>query len=169
MKVSMILAASENNVIGNKGDLPWHIPTDLKYFKSTTKNHVIVMGRKTFESLLKFSGKPLPSRTHVVITRNSEYKVPEGVHVVGSIAEGIDKAKELGETECFIIGGGEIYKQAMEIADNIYLTRIFAEYEGDTFFPEIDPNVWELNSGKTYPKTGKDSVGFAFLVYGKKK
>lgn len=165
MRISLILAASENNVIGNDNALPWHLPRDLKYFKEKTKGHVIIMGRKTFEAL----GKPLPHRTHVIVSRNKDYQVPEGVYLVGSLEEAYLKAEELGESEAFVIGGGEIYRQSLDRADLVYLTRIFESFEGDTKFDELDPKTWKLKSGEVHPSDEKNPHRHAFFVYSKLK
>src|SRR6187401_820903 len=120
MKISIIVAASENNVIGRNNDLPWHLPADLKYFKDTTMGHCVVMGRKNFESIPpKFS--PLQGRTNIVITRQKDYKAA-GAVVVNSIEEAIEYSKNKNETECFITGGGEIFKQSLMLCDKVYLT-----------------------------------------------
>lgn len=137
--ISIIVAVAENNVIGKDNKLIWHLPKDLKHFKETTTGHFIIMGRKTFES----NGRPLPNRTNVIITKDKNYKA-EGCKIVHSLDEALDFAKN--ESEVFIIGGGEIYKQAMPIADRIYLTKVHQPFEGDTFFPEINMKEWsELN------------------------
>lgn len=137
--ISIIVAVAENNVIGKDNKLIWHLPKDLKHFKETTTGHFIIMGRKTYES----NGRPLPNRTNVIITKDKNYKA-EGCKIVHSLNEALDFAKN--ESEVFIIGGGEIYKQAMPIADRIYLTKVHQPFEGDTFFPEINMKEWsELN------------------------
>lgn len=125
--------AKENRVIGNKGQIPWHIPEDFAHFKNTTMGHPIIMGRKTFETF----PKPLPGRTHIVITRDKQYQVPEGVFVCDSIESAIEIAKEKeGSEEIFIIGGGQIYTDSLPFVDRLYLTLIEGDFEGDTFFPE---------------------------------
>lgn len=144
MIISHIVAASENNVIGVKGDLPWHIPEDLKFFKETTKGHIIIMGRKTFESLP--GKKPLPGRLNIVISRNVEYKIENAIvtHTLQSaLIEAHKFADQYGD-EVFIVGGGEIYRQSMESTNRIYLTRVHKNIVGDTLYPEIDLNQFEL-------------------------
>jgi dihydrofolate reductase len=127
--------AKENQVIGNKGKIPWHIPEDFAHFKNKTMGHPIIMGRKTFETF----PKPLPGRTHIVITRDTEYKVPEGVFVSNSVEKAIEIAKEKdGGEEIFIIGGGQIYNEALPFTDRLYLTLIDGNFKGDAFFPEYD-------------------------------
>lgn len=130
-KISIICAMSENRAIGKDNKLLWHIPEDLKFFREKTLNHPIIMGRKTFESI----GKALPKRTNIVITRDAEYQA-DGVSVVGSLEEALSFAKKEETEEIFIIGGGQIYKEAMEYADTLYLTIIKGNFDADTFFPE---------------------------------
>jgi dihydrofolate reductase len=125
--------AKENRAIGNKGQIPWHIPEDFAHFKQKTIGHPIIMGRKTFETF----PKPLPGRTHIVITRDKEYKVPEGVFVCDSIEKAIEVAREKdGGEEIFIIGGGQIYTESLPFVERLYLTLIDGDFEGDAFFPE---------------------------------
>ncbi len=135
--ISIIVAMSENRVIGRSGDLPWHLPADLKRFKALTTGHSIIMGRKTFDSI----GRPLPNRTSIVITRNADYR-PEGIIVVDCLDEAL-KRSEAGK-QVFIIGGGEIYRLALPRADRLYITMVHAMVEGDTFFPELLESEWEL-------------------------
>ena len=148
--ISIIVAVAQNGVIGGGNQLLWHISEDLQRFKRITSGHPVIMGRKTFESL----GRPLPNRHNVVITRQRDYS-PEGVTVVGSLEEAI--ALFPSDQEVFITGGGEIYRQAMPLADKVYLTIVCRDYEGDTHFPEIDPAQWKEifherhESGKNYP------------------
>lgn len=163
MKISIIVAASENNVIGRNNDLPWHLPADLKYFKETTMGHCVVMGRKNFESIPpKYS--PLVGRTNIVITRQKDYKA-SGAVVVNSIEEAIEYSKSQNETECFITGGGEIFRQSIQYCDRIYLTRIHANIEGDVHFPELNEKEWREISRKDVPTDEKNKFPFSFLVY----
>lgn len=158
-ELTIIVAAAENDAIGKDNKLIWHLSDDLKRFKSLTNGHHIIMGRKTFESF----PKPLPNRTHIVITRQSDYKVPEGVIVVNNLEDAIDAAK--GDLQPFIIGGGEIYKQALLIADKIELTRVHENFEADTFFPKIDMSIWK-ETANTFHKTDKNHKHeFSFLTY----
>lgn len=167
MKISTIVAASENNIIGRKNDLPWHLPADLKYFKDTTMGHCVVMGRKNFESIPpKYS--PLQGRTNIVITRQNDYKA-NGAVVVNSIESAIEYAKDKNEIECFITGGGEIFKQSIHLCDRIYLTRIHAVIEGDVHFPELDENEWKEVSRKDVAVDEKNKFPFSFLVYERRK
>lgn len=138
MKLSIIVAVAENGVIGHNNQLIWHLPEDLKMFKRLTSGHPIIMGRKTFESI----GKPLPNRTSIIITKNPEFQI-EGCITVHSLEEAIEAANEIEENESFIIGGAEIYRLALPFADTIYLTEVHHTFEGDTFFPAIDKDIWE--------------------------
>lgn len=146
--ISIIVAIASNRTIGADNKLLWHISEDLQHFKSITTGHPVIMGRKTFESL----GRPLPRRQNVVITRNASY-APEGVTVVHSLEEAL--ALFPADDEVFVIGGGEIYREAMHLADKIYLTVVEKDYEGDTHFPEIDPSEWRQIS-REYNACGKD-------------
>ncbi|MET3876766.1 dihydrofolate reductase [Chitinophaga sp. OAE865] len=160
MRISIIVAASENNVIGINNMLPWRLPTDLKYFKSTTLGKPIVMGRKTFESL----GKPLPGRPNIVITRQQNFQ-PEGAYVVSSVEEGIEKAKSFGGDELFITGGSQIFEQAWPLVERIYLTRVYAVVHGDAFFPQLDGAEFELVSDERHEADEKNQYSFAFQVW----
>ncbi|MFD2516399.1 dihydrofolate reductase [Salinimicrobium flavum] len=156
--VTMIAAAAENNALGKDNDLVWHLPDDFKRFKKLTSGHHIIMGRKTFESF----PKPLPNRTHIVITRKKDYK-KEGAVVVHSLKEALDRAKE--DSQPFIIGGGEIYHQALSMADKIELTRVHGSFEADAFFPEIDEDNWELTASEFHPKDESHNYSFTYLTY----
>lgn len=146
--ISVIVAVAQNGVIGGGNSLLWHISEDLQRFKRITSGHAVIMGRKTFESL----GRPLPNRHNVVITRQKEY-APEGVTVVGSLQEAI--ALFPASEEVFITGGGEIYTQAMPIADRFYLTTVMQDYEGDTHFPAWDKAQW-MEVFREYHENGKN-------------
>ena len=145
MKVSLIVAVAENGVIGKDNDLIWHLPKDMRFFKETTMGHHVIMGRKNFESI-PHKYRPLPDRTNIVITRQSEYKA-EGCIVVDSVEAALEIAKNNGDIEPFIIGGGQIYKIALEenLVDKIYLTKVHHSFEGDTFFPELSSDWKETN------------------------
>ncbi|WP_046755036.1 dihydrofolate reductase [Kordia jejudonensis] len=158
--VSLIVAAAENNVIGKDNDLIWHLSNDLKRFKQLTSGHYIIMGRKTFESF----PKPLPNRTHIVITRQEDYKVPVGVIVVDSIQKAIEIATA-NDNEPFVIGGGEIYKQALPFVTKIELTRVHHEFEGDTYFPEINLDIWKEVANTFHTKDEKHEYEFSFITY----
>jgi len=139
LKVSIIVAKGENNAIGKANGLPWHLPSDLKHFKETTRGHHVVMGRKTFESL----DKPLPGRTHYVVTRNPSYQVPEGHAVFSSLENALEAAKAKGLDRLFILGGAEIYRQAVPYTDELIVTEVHARPDADTFFPELNLDDWE--------------------------
>lgn len=161
MKVSLIVAAAENNVIGKDNDLPWRLPDDMKFFVRTTKGHHILTGRKNLESF----GKLLPNRTNIVLTRDQSYKF-EGAEIFYDLEKAIAFAKENGEEELMIIGGGEIYKQAMPFANRVYLTRVHTEIEGDTLFPVLGKE-WKMVSSEFHPKDEKHKFEFTFIVYEK--
>jgi len=140
MSISIIVATAENNVIGKDNTLVWHLPADMKFFKDKTTGHCIITGRKNYESIPeKF--RPLPNRTNIVITRQEEYAAP-GAMVVHSVKEAIEKAKQTGDPEIFIIGGAEIFKESLPYTDRIYLTKIYHTFEGDVFFPELESGQW---------------------------
>lgn len=158
--LTIIVAAGEDNSIGKNNDLIWHLSDDLKRFKSLTNGHHIIMGRKTFESF----PKPLPNRTHIVVTRNSEYTFPQGVLIADSLNAAIDLIKN--DEQPFIIGGGEIYKQALPLVDTIELTRVHHSFpEADTFFPEIDTTEWKEVERKTHDADEKHKYAFSFITY----
>ena len=167
MKVSLIVAVSENGVIGKDNDLIWHLPKDMKFFKDTTMGHHVIMGRKNFESIPhKF--RPLPNRTNIVITRQSDYKAEDSI-VVNSVEEALKVAKSNEENEAFIIGGGQIYKLALEanLIDRIYLTRIHHSFDGDTFFPELSSDWEEVNREDCF-KDDNHKYDYSFIVLEKK-
>ncbi len=159
--LTLIVAVSENQIIGKDNDLVWDLRTDMKRFKALTSGHHIIMGRKTFESF----PKPLPNRTHVVITRQKDYAVPEGVIVVNSLEKAIEIAK--ADEQPYIIGGGEIYKQALPYADKIELTRVHGNFVGDTYFPEIDLNEWVETHREFISKDEIHAYDFSFITYKK--
>ncbi len=156
MTISIIVAAAENNVIGKDNDMPWRLSADLKRFKKLTMGHHIIMGRKTFESI----GKPLPGRTSVIITRNKDYRQDDCI-----VAHSLEEAfKMVEDEEVFIIGGGEIYNMAFDIADKLYLTRVHATLEGDTCIPEINNN-WEEVECEKFQKDEKNQYDYSFIDY----
>lgn len=157
--LTIIVAAGENDAIGKDNQLIWHLSADLKRFKTLTSGHCIIMGRKTFESF----PKPLPNRTHIVISRQANYSVPAGVIVVNNLDDALDAAKD--DSQPFIIGGGEIYKQAMAFANKIELTRVHASFDADTFFPKIDSNIWKETQSSYHPKDENHDYAFTFLSY----
>lgn len=158
--VTLIAAASENNIIGKDNKLIWRLSDDLKHFKELTKGHFVIMGRKTFESM----PKALPNRTNVIITRKTDYKAENAI-VVNSLEKALKVAEN--DNQPFIIGGGEIYKLSMEIADRIELTRVHTSIEGDTSFPEIDLEKWKEVKNEKRFKNEKNEYDFSFLRYDK--
>ncbi|WP_178990123.1 dihydrofolate reductase [Winogradskyella schleiferi] len=159
-ELTIIVAAGEDNAIGRDNSLIWHLSDDLKHFKSLTNGHHIIMGRKTFESF----PKPLPNRTHIVITRQKDYKVPQGVIVVNSLEDALDAARF--DKQPFVIGGGEIYKQAMPLVDKLEITRVHSTFENaDAFFPEIDKSKWEEVNRKTHNADDNHAYAFSFITY----
>ncbi len=153
---------AENRVIGKNNDLVWHLPKDLKHFKDLTKGHHVIMGRKTYESM----NKPLPHRTNIVVTTRKDFKAP-GCIVVNSLKEAIHKAE--GDRQPFIIGGGEIYKQALSFANTIELTLVHANPEGDTYFPKLDLSRWEIVKEEKFEADEKHQYPFDFLRYEQKR
>src|SRR5450432_2012376 len=160
--LSHIVAASENNVIGSKNELPWNLPNDFKYFKNKTWGMPVIMGRKSYESLKK----SLPGRINIVITNRPNWQ-PEDVFVVNNIDDAIEKAKEADAREIFIIGGGEIFKQTINIVSRIYLTRVHTTIDGDTFYPEIKKDRWKLVSEQSFPADDKHAYAYTFEVWEK--
>lgn len=160
--LTIIAAVAENDAIGKDNQLIWHLSDDLKHFKTLTNGHHIIMGRKTFESF----PKPLPNRTHIVITKQNNFKVPEGIIVVNSLNDALDVAKK--DSQPFIIGGGEIYNQAMQIADKIELTRVHKNFEADTFFPKINSSIWKETSNIYHKKDEKNEFDYSFISYTRK-
>ena len=160
MIISFIVAVSQNNVIGKEGNLPWHLPADMKYFKQLTLSHHIIMGRGTFEGL----GKALKGRTNIVVTRQPDYNAPDCV-VVGDLKSAFEYTREHNETECFVIGGGDVFRQSLIWADKIYLTKVFHNFDGDTFFPDLNEDDWKMVSEERHLPDEKNRYAFAFQVY----
>jgi len=164
MKIVLIAAFAQNRVVGINNSLPWHLPEDLKYFKRTTTGKAIIMGRKTYDSI----GRPLPNRTNIVISRNSELKI-EGVKVVDSLQAAIDLAKEVnfinGVEEVMVIGGASIYEEALPKADRLYITHVHAEVAGDAYFPEVDFSQWQEISRDDYAASESNPYDYSFVVY----
>jgi len=161
MKLSIIVAASQNNVIGKDNQLIWRLSADLKRFKALTTGHHIIMGRKTFDSI----GKPLPNRTSIIITRQADYKA-EGCIVVNSLDEAL--AKVPADQEAFIIGGGTIYKEVMDKADKLYLTLVHSKFDGDTFFPKVDDKIWKSIHREDHLPSEKNEYAYSFIDFVKK-
>ncbi len=161
--IAIIAAASENNVIGREGKLPWHLPDDLKYFKEMTEGHPLIMGRKTFESLPRL----LPDRRHIIVTRDQTYDA-KGAEEASSLDEAIMFAGKDGAEKVFIIGGGEIFRQSMDRADVVYMTRVHAWIAGDSMFPDVSPVAWEETKRIEHPADAKHKFSFTFLTYTRK-
>ena len=163
--ISIIVAVAENNVIGKDNSLIWHLPADMKFFKEKTTGHCIITGRKNYESIPeKF--RPLPGRTNIIITRQKDYNAP-GTIVVKSIQDAIEKAIQTGDKEIFIIGGGEIFKQSLHLADKIYLTKIYHSFDGDVYFPEININEWKETERTKGITDEKNKYAYDFITYEK--
>lgn len=163
MNISLIVAASENNVIGKSNTLPWHLPADMKFFKEKTTGHCVITGRKNYESIPdKF--RPLPNRTNIVITRQADYKAP-GAIVVSSVYEALEVAREKDDKEVFIIGGSEIFRETLDICDTVYLTRVHAQIEGDVFFAPLDSKKWKRLEGSPYKADEKNAHDLTFERY----
>jgi dihydrofolate reductase len=154
----------ERRGIGHEGRLPWRLSTDLKRFRELTMGHHIIVGRKTFESI----GKPLPGRSMIVVTRDPDYQA-QGCATAHSIAEAIERARAAGETELFICGGAEIYAQTLDVAERIYLTRVHADCDADTFFPEFDRDEWAEASSEPHAADEKNEYPFTFSLLVRKR
>ncbi|MCP5041914.1 MAG: dihydrofolate reductase [bacterium] len=161
MKLSIFAAISENDVIGRRGGLPWRLPDELAYLKRTTMGHTLIMGRKTYESI----GRPLPGRTSIVVTRQADYQPHPEVVVVNDFARGLEAADERGESELFVFGGESIYREALPGADRLYITRVHAQVEGDTFFPQLSLADWKLIREETHEADERHAYPFSLCVY----
>ena len=157
--INIVVAKASNNVIGAKNDLIWHLPNDLKHFKNITSGHPIIMGWKTFESL----GRPLPNRTNIVVTRDQNWSA-ENIEFETSLSKAIEAAQKIDQ-DIYIIGGGNIYKQAMEFADVLYITEVHHEFDGDTYYPEIDSDEWEEVEREDFKKDEKHPYAYSFVTY----
>jgi dihydrofolate reductase len=160
---TIVVAMGVKNEIGFENQLLWHLPKDLKHFKEITSGHPVIMGRKTYESI----GKPLPNRTNIVVSRKNDW-FEEGILIVGSIKEAIKFAKKIDE-EIFIIGGGKIYEQTMDMVDKLEVTLVKADLEADTFFPKIDSKIWKKTDEICHEKDEKNQYDFCFQTYEKIK
>lgn len=161
--ISLLLAMDRNRVIGNKNDLPWHLPKDLKFFKELTSGQTIIMGRKTYESI----GKPLPNRRNIVLTRQTLQV--EGIEVINDLDELYKWNKEHPKEEYFVIGGGNIFEQVLPHADRMYITTIDESFDGDTYFPKFSEEEWILTSQEKGEKDEKNPYDYYFLQYDRKK
>lgn len=164
MLISAIAAMSSNRVIGVDGDLPWHLPRDMKFFMNTTIGHHVIMGRNNFASM---NYMPLRKRTNIVLTRDPFF-ITSSALVMHSIEEALAYAYEAAETEAFIIGGGQIYTQSMHLVEKIYLTEVMTEIDGDTYFPEMDMNTWALESSVFHEADEKNAFPMRFDVFVRK-
>jgi dihydrofolate reductase len=167
MKISLIVAMATNRVIGKDNGLIWHLPNDLRFFKTKTMGKPMIMGRNTFDSI----GKPLPGRTNIVITRDTQY-APEGVVVTHSLEEALTLARTIAEkdnvSEIMIIGGAQIYEQSCALADRLYVTQVHAVLEGDAFFPEIDQTQWREVEREDFKRCEKNPFDYSFVILDKK-
>nr|AIA17257.1 Dihydrofolate reductase [uncultured bacterium] len=167
--ISIFVAMTKNRVIGEKDQLPWRLSSDLKRFKELTTGHPVIMGRQTYESLpIKF--RPLPNRTNIVLTRNKDFDAPECI-VAHSLAQGIEEAKlHNGSDEIFIMGGGQIYEQALPLTDRIYLTEVeTTAQKGDTFFPKLHKNDWYIKKAGGFEQDEKNQYAATFYIYDRKE
>jgi|ERR1035437_1338077 dihydrofolate reductase len=162
MIISIIAAVAENYVIGKDNKIPWYLPADFKYFKEKTTGHCIIMGRKTYESI----GKPLPNRTSIVITKQKDYEAP-GCFIAYSLEAAIDLCRDTEQSEAFIIGGKQIYDQALKYSNKLYITKVHAEVEGDTYFPEFSQNEFLLTSSVENKADEKNIYNQTYLTYEK--
>lgn len=158
--INILLAASENNVIGKDNKIPWHLPADMRYFKKLTTDNVVIMGRKTFDSL----GKPLQNRVNIVITRQESFDAGDAI-VVHTIAEALKKGREYHGKEIFVIGGEEICRQALPYVERIYLTRIHAHVDGDTFFAPPNKSEWQLVASEKHEPDAQNKFAYDFEIY----
>ena len=166
--VSIIVAVAENNAIGINNDLIWHLPLDMKFFKTTTNNHPVIMGRKNYHSIPE-KYRPLPNRQNIIVTRQQQFSAPNCM-VKNTLEEAIEAAMMLDNDEIFIIGGGQIYKESLDknLVDKIYYTAVHQSFEADTFFPEINLENWHLTSSKKNHKDDKHLYDFTFNIYERK-
>lgn len=167
MIISMIAAVSENLVIGKDNDLVWRLPDDMRYFMETTKHHFVIMGRKNYESI-PHKYRPLPNRVNIIVTRQDNYQATNCV-ITNSLEEAFEYAKAKNQEEIFVIGGGQIYKQAMAITDRLYITEIKSKFEGDAFFPEVDKSIWHETSRIEHGIDDRHKYEFDFVVYERTK
>lgn len=164
MIISLIVAKDEEGGIGQGNQIPWRLSADLRRFKQITMGHCIIMGRKTYESIRR----ALPGRTSIVITRQSKLQTAAGVICVDSLEKALQTAKNLGESETFIIGGGEIFQQGLPLADQIYLTCVHARVQADTFFPQINPDEWSVRQEHFLPADDKNEFDTTFRLLRRK-
>jgi len=159
--ITIIAAIGNKNALGKDNQLLWKLPKDLKHFKTLTENHPVVMGRKTYESI----GKALPNRTNIVVSRKENW-FQEGILIVSTLKEALKFAKKINE-DFFVIGGGEIYKQTMDAAEKLEITKVEGDFEADTFFPKIDPKIWQKTNEECHSKDDKNDYDFCFQTFEK--
>jgi len=164
VKIILLVAKAKNQVIGKDNQLVWKLSADLKRFKNLTTGHYLLMGRKTFESL----GRPLPNRTHLIITRNPEFEAPEGHYAFHSVEEALIFCTKRQLDKLFVIGGGEIYKEALPLCDVLEITEVDANPEGDTFFPELDFSIWKEKEREDFSADETNEYPYAFVTYEKR-
>jgi dihydrofolate reductase len=164
LRISLVAAAARNAVIGHRGEIPWRLPDDQKFFRSLTTGHCILMGRKTYDSI----GRALPERVNLVLSR-SDLSGIEGIHGFSELAKAIDWARDQGHEELFVIGGEALYRDAMDGADRIYLTRVESEPEGDAFFPEIDPARWHCERSEAHTADERHAIPFAIETWERRR
>jgi dihydrofolate reductase len=164
MRISLVVAAARNGVIGHRGEIPWQLPDDQRFFRKLTTGNIIVMGRKTFESI----GKPLPSRTNLVLSR-SDLSHIEGIHTFRRLRDAEDWARDRLASELFVIGGEAVYREAMPDADRIHLTRVEAEPEGDAYFPEIDQTRWQCIHRDPRKADARHAIDFSFETWERRR
>ena len=160
MTISMIAAMANNRVIGRGNTIPWYLPADTAYFRQTTLGHPVIMGSKTFASI----GRPLSGRVNIVLSKNKDLRIP-GCVITRSLTIAIEEAEKTGDGECFVIGGGAVYAEALPLAHRLYLTEIDAEIEGDTFFPEFDKDEWREVSRERHSADEQNVYAMDFVVY----
>ncbi len=165
MKISLIAAIAQNNAIGKNNDLLWHLPADMQHFKRTTEGCTVITGRKNYESIPE-RFRPLPNRINIVVTRNENYNAP-GANVVSSLEAALQLAEQSDEGEVFIIGGGEIYSQSINLANKLYITKVFHNFDGDTYFPKIDTLLWKLTKCSDINTDEKSQLQYQFIEYEK--
>lgn len=161
--ITLIAAVAANGAIGKDNQLLWRIPEDMKRFKEVTSGHAVIMGRKTFDSL----PQPLKNRINIVITRNPNYRTPEGILIAHSLDESFEIAKQF-DSNPYVLGGGRIYHEAIEQVDFLDITHIDKEFQGDAYFPEIDPNIWQIEAQSQWFNNEQESFNYRFVSYGRK-
>ncbi|GGK56958.1 dihydrofolate reductase [Rufibacter glacialis] len=161
--IALVVAIAENRVIGKDNQLIWHLPKDLQHFKKLTMGHPMVMGRKTFDAI----GKPLPGRTSIIVTRQPEYQAPEGCVVTSSLEKALEHGLALDE-QVLVVGGGDIYRQALPLAEVVYLTLVHESFEGDVFFPELEADAWEVTEQEEHYPDEKHAFPFTFFTFRRK-